>query len=87
MGSSGIGVCIKEVLISFLMAGIMACFDANGNDSVGKRNTAKAGEGRANSKNRALTEQQGMGPRSHLEEWALERTHSLSISSQREAEL
>lgn len=88
MGSSGRGVCIKEVLISFLMAGITACFYASGNDSVGKGNTGETGEGRDNCKNKALTEQQEMGPSSHLEELALERrTHSLSISSGGEAEL
>lgn len=37
MGSSWRSVCIKEALISFLMAGITACFYADGSDSVGRK--------------------------------------------------
>lgn len=88
MGSGWRGMCLKDVLVSFLMAGIKACFDADGNDSVGKRNMEAAGKSRDHSKNKALSERQETGPGSYVEELALEKTtHSLSIASGGKAEL
>ena len=76
-------MCASVGFYLFLIAGITTCFYADGHDSEGREIWEKQERERGpDGRSKALSEEQGMGCSSHVEELVLGgRTHSLFILS------